>query len=295
VNLSDPAGHRPTVTAPRGPLRGIPTSRAFWELRAEQMMNRIFDPEPAIDLEGDEAAAGDSLASRQGPVPTVSRSVPGPGKPHREGLRPPVLLLTALGGVCMVSTAGTLLYLNNWNQAQESLRQERNLLLVERLRSLGPANPTPIVAPDGVTSLQASPRLSNAAGARPQDDLPPPPEEPWIQQLDELPRAERSPAPVLRVPISPRLAAAAPPAALPASAAATRAAVPAGPAPVLVGVVGAPGRAGSAIFQMGGTSTSVGVGETIGGSGWRLQAADGDTAVIERGGEVRRISIGNGE
>jgi hypothetical protein len=39
----------------------------------------------------------------------------------------------------------------------------------------------------------------------------------------------------------------------------------------------------------------VNVGESIGGSGWRLRAADGDSAVIERGGEVRQISIGNGE
>jgi hypothetical protein len=33
------------------------------------------------------------------------------------------------------------------------------------------------------------------------------------------------------------------------------------------------------------------VGESIGSSGWRLQAADGDSAVIERNGEVRRISL----
>ncbi|MEA5411428.1 DUF4079 domain-containing protein, partial [Synechococcus sp. BA-120 BA3] len=62
----------------------------------------------------------------------------------------------------------------------------------------------------------------------------------------------------------------------------------------LVGVVGSVGRPASAIFQMGGSSTSVSVGEAIGSSGWRLRSADGDTAMIERGGEVRRISISNG-
>ena len=66
------------------------------------------------------------------------------------------------------------------------------------------------------------------------------------------------------------------------------------PAPELVGVVSSVGRPASAIFQMGGSSSSVSVGETIGGSGWRLRSADGDTAQIERGGEVRRISISNG-
>jgi hypothetical protein len=61
-----------------------------------------------------------------------------------------------------------------------------------------------------------------------------------------------------------------------------------------VGVVGSAGRPASAIFQMGGTSTSVSVGESIGGSGWRLRSAEGDAALIERGGEVRRIAISNG-
>jgi hypothetical protein len=61
--------------------------------------------------------------------------------------------------------------------------------------------------------------------------------------------------------------------------------------PQLVGLVGAPGQAGSAIFQMGDTSTNVNVGEPIGSSGWRLKAADGDSALIERGTDVRRIAI----
>ena len=64
-----------------------------------------------------------------------------------------------------------------------------------------------------------------------------------------------------------------------------------GPLPPLVGLVGAPGQAGSAIFQVGDTSTNVNVGESIGSSGWRLKAADGESALIERGTEVRRIAI----
>jgi hypothetical protein len=45
---------------------------------------------------------------------------------------------------------------------------------------------------------------------------------------------------------------------------------------------------------VGGSSTSAAVGESIGGSGWRLRSASGDSAVIERGGQVRRISISSG-
>jgi hypothetical protein len=59
-------------------------------------------------------------------------------------------------------------------------------------------------------------------------------------------------------------------------------------------VVGAAGRTSSAIFLVSGTSMSVGPGETIGSSGWRLRSADGETALIEKGGDLRQVSIING-
>ena len=37
--------------------RTIPTSRAYWDLQAEKLMNRIFDPVQAIDLQVDPASA----------------------------------------------------------------------------------------------------------------------------------------------------------------------------------------------------------------------------------------------
>jgi len=49
-----------------------------------------------------------------------------------------------------------------------------------------------------------------------------------------------------------------------------------------VGVVQVPGQSESAIFQIGGSA------------GWRLRSASGDTAVIEKGGEQRRVSISSG-
>lgn len=276
--------------SPRRPLRGIPTSRAYWELKAEQMMNRVFDPEATIDL--DEA----SQAEPPPPLPLAppvrrlrGRPAPLAAAPARSDR--PTLLLTAMGGVCMVSVASSVLYLTHSSRMQQALSQERSLLLVERLRSLGPANPAPLGAGVG-SGLAAGPSVLPLAG----DQLPPPPEEPWIEQLSQLPQPEGSRAPVLRVPVSPKLAAAAPPATGGDGGHGGRSAAAAPPAPVpeLVGVVGSAGRPASAIFQMGGSSTSVSVGEAIGGSGWRLRSADGDTAMIERGGEVLRISISNG-
>ena len=277
--------------SPRRPLRGIPTSRAYWELKAEQMMNRVFDPEATIDLD----VAAQAEPPPPLPVTTPVRrlrgrpapAAPTPARPDRH-----TLLLTAMGGVCMISVASSVLYLTHSSRMQQALTQERSLLLVERLRSLGPASPAPLGAVGGTSLTGSGQPLLPLSG----DQLPPPPDEPWIEQLSQLPQQEGARAPVLRVPVSPKLAAAAPPASG-GGGYAERSDAPAGgggAVPELVGVVGSAGRAASAIFQMGGSSTSVNAGEAIGGSGWRLRSADGDADLIERGGEVRRLSISNG-
>ncbi|MEB3166166.1 MAG: hypothetical protein VKO65_05790 [Cyanobacteriota bacterium] len=303
-------GHRP--------LRGIPRSRAYWELKAEQMMNRLFEPEAPVELETARAAeplpAGNTQrgaappAVPPAPPPTPQVAAPQPlepvaaapaGKPQL-----PWLLVAGLGGMGLVAALVSALYLSQWTRLQQALTQERNLLLLERLRSFGPASPTsappaPVTPPAPVLPPPTGTPQAGVAGA---DGLPPPPpDEPWMQQLSQLPdgapasappaaapaapRSATSGAPVLRVPVSPALAAA---------ARRPRPAAASGPTPVLVGVVAAPGRAASAIFQVGNLSTSAGVGETISGTGWRLRSAGADTAVIERDGEQRTLSIGNG-
>jgi hypothetical protein len=206
------------------------------------------------------------------------------------------MLIGAFAAAGLVSASSGVLALSQWNRFQDSLQQERSLLLVERLRNFGPAAqapatpPAPALAPPtGLTAQAGAPQTAVQAqaysqGARPADnDLPPPPpQEAWIEQLGELP--QRS-APILRVPVSPKLAAAAAP---------VRRSPPPGPLPLLVGVVGAPGKVGSAIFQMGGSTSTVSVGETIGNSGWRLRSTDGDSVQIEHDGDLRRIAIGSG-
>jgi hypothetical protein len=248
------------------------------------MMNRIFDPEPLIELETGETEP-QSRPLLPPPAQPPTRTAAPVGASRRDQ---PLLPLAVLGGVCMVSAASSVLYLSHWNQIQQSLRQERNLLLVERLRSLGPANPVPATPRDPAPTALPQARDPRLAAESAAESLPPPPEEPWMEELGELPRPEGTAPAVLRVPGSPKLAAAAPPATAPPSVAA------AGPVPELLGVVAAPGKAGSAIFQTGGNSSNVGVGESIGSSGWRLRSAEGDAVLIERGGEVRRVSLGSG-
>ena len=327
--------------------RGIPTSRAYWDLQAEKLMNRIFDPVDTIDLPTDadrsdlnalalpaseeEANPGAAAApaakaprwqrarrpqaSHQiDPFRSAADSSPAPLDPAvsapvpQRGLQAtlatltahqqPLILIGAFAAAGLVSASSGVLALSQWNRFQDSLRQERSLLLVERLRNFGPAAqapatpPAPALAPPtGLTAQAGAPQTAMQAqsysqGARPADnDLPPPPpQEAWIEQLGELPQPQRS-APILRVPVSPKLAAAAAP---------VRRSPPPGPLPLLVGVVGAPGKVGSAIFQMGGSTSTVSVGETIGNSGWRLRSTDGDSVLIEHDGDLRRIAIGSG-
>ena len=326
--------------------RGIPTSRAYWDLQAEKLMNRIFDPVDTFDLSTDadrsdldalalpasEEVANPSAAAAPAtraprwqrarrpqaspqidPFRSTAVNSPAPLDPAvsapvpQRGLQAtlatltahqqPLMLIGAFAAAGLVSASSGVLALSQWNRFQDSLRQERSLLLVERLRNFGPAAqapatpPAPALAPPtGLTAQAGAPQNAMQAqaysqGARPADnDLPPPPpQEAWIEQLGELP--QRS-APILRVPVSPKLAAAA--------AAPVRRSPPPGPLPLLVGVVGAPGKVGSAIFQMGGSTSTVSVGETIGNSGWRLRSTDGDSVQIEHDGDLRRIAIGSG-
>ncbi len=205
----------------------------------------------------------------------------------------PTLLMAGLGLAMTLMTGTTLVGLALWQQGQQAIRQERNLLLVERLRSLGPTQ----AANDGGAATVApdANAAANASDSGRNGEPPPPPSEPWMEELATLPASSAPPADVLRVPMNGQVASPAP-AASGGSTSAETGAEPAssGDMPQLVGVVQVPGRPGSAIFQVGGSSTSAATGETIGSSGWRLRSASGDSAVIESNGVQRRLSISSG-
>jgi len=302
------------------PVRGIPTSRAYWELKAEQVLNRVFEPEKPIEVEVCDTPAAFSDAGSipvelhdLPPAPAkqpTSKPNPASAKRHPPRAdsalqrladqvgRQPSLLLAGASVTVMVVAGMALAVLGLWNQSQQAIRQERNMLLIERLRTMGP----------GTTPAQANEpaQAASAVGAGGDGELPPaPPGEPWMEELATLPASSAPAADVLKVPINSRLTSPAPAATGSASTAGGSASSGAGNSgggnsggggttPQLVGVVQVPGQSGSAIFQLGGSSTSAAVGESIGSSGWRLRSASGDTAVIEKGGEQRRISISSG-
>ncbi|MCX5939984.1 MAG: hypothetical protein NTX18_02930 [Cyanobium sp. LacPavin_0818_WC50_MAG_67_9] len=322
------------------PLRGIPTSRAYWELKAEQVLNRVFEPEKPIEVEVCDTppspAFSNSTPSEQlesiavelqdlppAQKPAIDRHQPTPPGRHRNshstrskapsrngssragGLGPiqhwvdqlgrrPSLILAAAGVSVLVVSGSALVALGVWNQSQQAIRQERNMLLIERLRAMG----------SGTAAATPDAELTAATPAEPGKDgepPPPPPGEPWMEELASLPASSAPSADVLRVPVNGRITSPAP-AASGSSAggnggnhsASSGGGGGGGGAPQLVGVVQAPGQSGSAIFQVGASSTSAAVGESIGSSGWRLRSANEDSAVIEKGGEQRRVSISNG-
>jgi len=277
-------------------LRGIPTSRAYWELRAEQVLNRVFEPEQPIlvevcepppstlepaaaaepaEPEGQEQRHGAELRSASGRLQRRARL----------RSRQPSLLLAGAGVSVMLLAAMALMLLGAWNQTQQAMRQERNLLLMERLCSMGPSIST--------GAADAAEAHGTGQGTTADGGLPPaPPGEPWMEELASLPASSAPAADVLRVPVNATITSPAPAAS--ASHGNGGGGGGGGGAPHLVGVVQVPGQNGSAIFQIGGSSTSAAVGESIGSSGWRLRSASGDSAVIEKGGVQRRVSISSG-
>jgi len=246
--------------------RAIPTSRAYWDLKAEQVLNRVFEPEQPIVVEVCENPPK-SLAQGGKPSSSLLEGswITKPG-------RDPALSLAAAGLSMMVLAGTAVLLMGAWNHSQQGIRTERNLLLMERLRSLGPSSPA---APTDPAAPNAN--STSKGGTLP----PPPPGEPWIEELASLPASTAPKAEVLQVPLNNRIGSPAP-------------AASGGNAPELVGVVQVPGQSGSAIFQIGGSSTSAAVGETIGSSGWRLLSASGDNAILERNGQQRQVNISNG-
>ena len=178
--------------------------------------------------------------------------------------------LALAGGLGCLALVGGIGLWQGWQQAQRDLRQERNLRLLESIRNFGNSANKAAVDP-------AAP-VVGANEALP----PPPPKEAWIEELGQLEARTPAAAPPLQVPLNGTLQAPAPPAG--ASEA----------IPELLGVVQIPGKPGSAIFRVGGSSTNALVGEVIGSSGWTLTATEADSAVISRGGTRRRVSISSG-
>ena len=97
----------------------IPTSRAYWNLRAEQVLDRVFNDDDNILKTVQVQVNPQSTqqeASHQSPA----------------GLSWPQVSLAALGLIAVLGSSGLALH---WRLSQQALEREGNLALIERLRN----------------------------------------------------------------------------------------------------------------------------------------------------------------
>jgi hypothetical protein len=182
-----------------------------------------------------------------------------------------------LASLASLTTLGLLVGAHLLIRQQQALQQERNLVLLSQLRQ------TQFSVTNAADSLPAS-------GVQAVNPVPPaPPSEPWMEELAKLPQTETSTQNLLKVPLHGPLA----PANIPSPAGRNNPdnQSTSNDIPQLIGVIQGAGKSGSAIFQTGSISSNVASGEAIGSSGWKLQTTSGDSAIIVRGGQQRKLSI----
>ena len=210
----------------------LPTSRAYWNLRAEQVRDKVFDQD----------ALNSSRPNRLIPVDVDVHEPPPPTPPAPAATTTTPWLLLIVSGIAVAGAVNSGWLISSLLQSRSQLDQERNLLMLERLQAEAstPAEPEP----EWMASLE-------------------PPAPPSSLGLALSPAApEPLPIPTLT------------------------------PMPQLTGVVQGPGGNSSAIFQLGTTSLSAGIGESIGSSGWRLDSISSGGAVISQHGQQRTLSVG---
>ena len=237
----------------------FPTSSTYWNLRAEQVMNNVFE---TAALEPVEVA----VHEHDIPGPAHARPAaeqPAPSKPaDHQPAKSATGLITLLTVVAVCGTVSSGWLLSHWQSSRDQLAQERSLLMLERLRGTS-------------THQQATPQpeTPRTAVAQPEGSaflLPPPPEPAWMSELEPLTLEEAQLPEMATTPL----------------------ATPSGPMPQLTGVVHGPGGNSSAIFQFGASSFSAGLGEAIGSSGWVLDSVGEAGAVIRRNGQRHNLAVG---
>ena len=237
----------------------IPTSSAYWSLRAEQILDRVFNDDDNI------------LKTVQVQVNPQTKQQEA-NKQFQPGLSWPQVSLAAIGLIAVLGSSGLVLH---WRLTQQALQREANLALIDRLRRNPPAaGKNEQGRPDRQTPTKtaAQPLTAETATA---DEL----------KITALPNASATQLEPITVP-------------LPSEEEVTgtttntdQGSAPT-PQPLLVGVVHAGNSEGSAIFQLGELSLSTVPGESIGNSGWTLQSVSSNGAVIERNGMTQLLSVG---
>ena len=239
----------------------LSTSKAYWNLRAEQVMDRVFSDDDhtleAVEVQVEAAPTAPTSC-------TTTR--------QDRSLTWPQVSLAAVGVVAVLGSAGLTLH---WRQSQQALERDRNLALLEQLQR----QPSPATDATTVASPPNDGELSEGSSSDAASDPELAQSGLTITPLPSAPPAQLEP---ITLPIP--AAAIAPPVATEP--------VPIAAEPLLVGVVHSGNGGGSAIFQLGDLSVSSFPGEPIGNSGWTLRSVSANGAVMEREGAQRSLSVG---
>ena len=241
----------------------IPTSRAYWNLRAEQALDHVFNVDD------------NTLKTVQVQVNPPSNRKDA-NYQTRAALSWPQVSLAALGLIAVLGSSGLAVH---WRLSQQALEREGNLALIERLRNNQPVQRTNSQSKPALTttSQTATDPLTTEAltdETSTADEL----------EITALPNASATQLDPITVPL--------PSAEATSNASIANQGLAVVPQPLLVGVVHAGKGEGSAIFQLGDLSLSTVPGELIGNSGWTLQSVSANGAVIERSGATQSLSVG---
>ena len=255
-------------------------SRHFWELKAEQVLNKVFDQQQAkpASTNGTEFTDVEILYFR----PNETHE----GKNNPQEKKAPTPTGKQLWQTFAITSAAalSLVFIHLANEHERSLVQAHNLRLLEQLREDGQRG--------GEQRHQANETVNGNRALR-SSDPPSPPSEEWMEELAKLPPSNTKASDLLKVPLHGTLKTIqqSRPSAQPSigTAGGNRSHLP-----QLLGIIQGTGTLGSAIIQWDGTSASVNVGEAIGTSGWVLRSSTTESAIIERSGLQRRISINIG-
>ena len=120
----------------------FPTSAAYWNLRAEQVMNKVFE---ADQVEPIVVAIEEPAVSS--PAPAVAGLQPSPAVESRPAAsQAPLVLVSLLSIVAVSGVVSSGWLLSHWQSTRDQLAQERNQQQFERLETGWAANtpaPTP--------------------------------------------------------------------------------------------------------------------------------------------------------
>ncbi|MAV10079.1 MAG: hypothetical protein CMN96_01335 [Synechococcus sp. MED850] len=161
----------------------VPTSRAYWNLRAEQVMDKVF--EQSASDPGDRQLVPVHVAVHEPEQPSAVNAPAALPTNNSTGEPSNSWLIPLLAGVAAAAVVSCGWLIGHWQHSRAQLEQERITLLKERLRERPMAPQTSIQPTTPVTPTAAAPVPEQVTSLKPLT-LP-------IRTIPQLPVSEAAP------------------------------------------------------------------------------------------------------